>query len=100
MKALMTVLSSIPYAVLMIAFGIGIWVTAGGRRAQLITAAVLIGEVELASVSLTRYLRFSVAAQPLWSSAEARSTAVLLPQVSPPTHAALYYLERFLALIV
>jgi hypothetical protein len=25
---------------------------------------------------------------------------MLLPQVSPPTHAALYYLERFLALMV
>jgi hypothetical protein len=25
---------------------------------------------------------------------------LLLPQVSPPTHAALYYLERFLALMV
>jgi hypothetical protein len=41
----MTTLSGIPYAVLMIAFGIGIWITAGGRRAQRITAAVLIGEV-------------------------------------------------------
>jgi hypothetical protein len=44
-RAFMTVLSGIPYAVLMIAFGIGIWITAGGRRAQRITAAVLIGEV-------------------------------------------------------
>jgi acetyl esterase/lipase len=25
---------------------------------------------------------------------------ILLPQVAPPTHAALYYLERFLALMV
>ena len=41
----MTVLSGIPYAVLMIAFGMGIWITAGERRAQRITAAVLIGEV-------------------------------------------------------
>ena len=41
----MTLLSAIPYAVLMIAFGMGIWITAGGRRAQRITAAVLIGEV-------------------------------------------------------
>jgi hypothetical protein len=44
-QALMTVLSGIPYFVLMIAFGLGIWITAGGRRAQRITAAVLIGEV-------------------------------------------------------
>jgi hypothetical protein len=44
-RAFMTVLSGIPYAVLMIAFGMGIWITAGGRRAQRITAAVLIGEV-------------------------------------------------------
>ena len=44
-RAFMTVLSGIPYAVLMIAFGIGIWITADGRRAQRITAAVLIGEV-------------------------------------------------------
>jgi len=46
----MTVLSGIPYAVLMIAFGMGIWLTAGGRRAQRITAAVLIGEVVWGSV--------------------------------------------------
>jgi Protein of unknown function (DUF998) len=44
-RAFMTVLSGIPYAVLMIAFGLGIWITAGGRRTQRITAAVLIGEV-------------------------------------------------------
>ena len=44
-RAFMTVLSGIPYTVLMIAFGMGIWITAGGRRAQRITAAVLIGEV-------------------------------------------------------
>jgi hypothetical protein len=41
----MTALSGIPYAVLMIAFGMGIWITASGRRAQRITAAVLLGEV-------------------------------------------------------
>ena len=44
-RAFMTMLSGIPYAVLMIAFGMGIWITAGRRRAQRITAAVLIGEV-------------------------------------------------------
>jgi hypothetical protein len=44
-RVFMTVLSGIPYAVLMIAFGLGIWITAGGRRAQRVTAAVLIGEV-------------------------------------------------------
>ncbi|HEX6288767.1 MAG TPA: DUF998 domain-containing protein [Herpetosiphonaceae bacterium] len=44
-RAFMTVLSGIPYFVLMIAFGIGIWITAGGRRTQRITAALLIGEV-------------------------------------------------------
>jgi len=49
-RALMTVLSGIPYAVLMIAFGMGIWITAGARRAQRITAAVLTGEVVWAIV--------------------------------------------------
>jgi hypothetical protein len=44
-SAFMTLMSGIPYAVLMIAFGIGIWLTASGRRAQRITAAVLICEV-------------------------------------------------------
>jgi hypothetical protein len=44
-RAFMTVLSGIPYAMLMITFGVGIWITAGGRRAQRITAAVLISEV-------------------------------------------------------
>ena len=42
---LMLVLSGIPYTVLMLAFGVGIWLTAGGRRARRITAALLIGEV-------------------------------------------------------
>jgi hypothetical protein len=41
----MLVLSLISYVVLMIAFGLGIWRAAGGRRAQRITAAMLIGEV-------------------------------------------------------
>lgn len=44
-QAFMTVFSGIPYFVLMIAFGLGIWLTAGGRRAQRITAALLLGEV-------------------------------------------------------
>lgn len=44
-QTLMMLLSGIPYAVLMIAFGLGIWITSGGRRAQRITAALLIGEV-------------------------------------------------------
>lgn len=44
-RGLMTVLSGIPYAALMIAFGVGIWIVTGGRRAGRITAAVLIGEV-------------------------------------------------------
>ena len=44
-RTFMLVLSGIPYAVLMSAFGLGIWITAGGRRAQRITAAVVIGEV-------------------------------------------------------
>jgi hypothetical protein len=43
-KAFMTVLSGVPYVVLMIAFGVGVWITAGGGRAQRITAALLIGE--------------------------------------------------------
>jgi len=49
-RAFMTVLSGIPYAVLMITFGMGIWITDDGRRAQRITAAVLIGEVVWAFV--------------------------------------------------
>jgi hypothetical protein len=49
-RAFMTVLSGIPYFVLMIAFGFGIWITAGGRRTQRITAAALIGEVVWAFV--------------------------------------------------
>ena len=41
----MMVFSGIPYLVLMIPFGVGIWLTAGGRRAQRITAALVLGEV-------------------------------------------------------
>ena len=44
-RTFMLVLSLISYVVLMIAFRLGIWRAAGGRRAQPITAAVLIGEV-------------------------------------------------------
>jgi hypothetical protein len=43
-RAFMTVLSGIPYTGLMLAFGVGIWTAAGGRRAGRITGAVLIGE--------------------------------------------------------
>ena len=41
----MMLFSGIPYLVLMIPFGVGIWLTAGGRRAQRITAALVLGEV-------------------------------------------------------
>lgn len=44
-QTFMMTLSFVPYVVLMIAFGIGVWITAAGRRAQRITAAVLICEV-------------------------------------------------------
>jgi hypothetical protein len=44
-RTFMMVFSGIPYLVLMIPFGVGIWLTAGGRRAQRITAALLLGEV-------------------------------------------------------
>ena len=43
-RAFMTVVSGIPYAALMIGFGAGIWMVAGGRRAGHITAALVIGE--------------------------------------------------------
>lgn len=43
-RTFMMVFSDIPYLVLMILFGMGIWITAGGRRAQRITAAVLLAE--------------------------------------------------------
>lgn len=38
------VLSGIPFTVLMVAFGVGIWKTAGDRRVQRITGALLIAE--------------------------------------------------------
>ena len=44
-RTFMMVFSGIPYLVLMIPFGVGIWLTAGGRRAQRITAALVLGEV-------------------------------------------------------
>jgi len=44
-RTFMLVLSGVPYVVLMIAFGVGIWKAAGERRAQRITAALVIGEV-------------------------------------------------------
>jgi hypothetical protein len=37
-RIFMTVLSGIPYAVLLIAFGMGIWITADGRRAEPVQA--------------------------------------------------------------
>jgi hypothetical protein len=40
----MAVVSGVPYAVLLSAFGVGVWITARGRRTQRITAALLIGE--------------------------------------------------------
>lgn len=44
-RLFMTVFSAIPYFVLMTAFGVGIWVTAGRSRAQRVTAALVVGEV-------------------------------------------------------
>lgn len=44
-QTFMIMLSGIPYAVLMSAFGLGICAASAGRRAQRITAALLIGEV-------------------------------------------------------
>lgn len=44
-KTFMAAFSGIPYLVLMLAFGVGIWLTAGGRRAQRVTAALVLGEV-------------------------------------------------------
>src|SRR6478609_2029118 len=43
-RTFMLVLSGIPYGVLMTAFGVGIWRTAGGRQPQRITAALVLGE--------------------------------------------------------
>jgi hypothetical protein len=44
-KTFMLIFSGIPYLVLMLAFGVGIWVTAGESRAGRITAALVLGEV-------------------------------------------------------
>src|SRR6266496_2433293 len=41
-KTFMLVLSLIPYVVLMIAFGLGVWRAAGGRRAGRVTGALLV----------------------------------------------------------
>jgi hypothetical protein len=41
-RAFMTVLSLLPYVVLMIAFGLGVWRAAGGRRAGRVTGALLV----------------------------------------------------------
>lgn len=43
-RAFMTVVSGIPYVVLMSAFGVGIWMAVGKRRAGRLTAALVIGE--------------------------------------------------------
>lgn len=43
-RTFMLVLSAIPYAALMTTFGVGLWRTAGGRQAQRITAALVLGE--------------------------------------------------------
>lgn len=43
-RAFMLVASGIPYAVLLIAFGVGVWKAAGARRAGRIAAAVIIAE--------------------------------------------------------
>jgi hypothetical protein len=42
-RTFMLVLSLIPYVVLMIAFGLGVWRAAGGRRVGRITGALLVG---------------------------------------------------------
>lgn len=49
-RVFMMVLSGIPYAVLMTAFGVGFWRAAGGRRAGRIAAALLVGETGWGSV--------------------------------------------------
>lgn len=43
--ARLMLLSGVPYAALMIAFGAGMWATAGDRRAQRVTAGLVMGEV-------------------------------------------------------
>jgi hypothetical protein len=43
-RMLMLMLSSVPYTVLLIAFGVGVWVAAGRTLAGRITGAVLVGE--------------------------------------------------------
>jgi Protein of unknown function (DUF998) len=43
-RIFMTVLSGIPYTVLLIAFGVGIWRVAGGSRAGRVTGAVVVAE--------------------------------------------------------
>jgi hypothetical protein len=43
-RVLMVILSGIPYAVLMTAFGVGVWQAAGGKHAGRMTAALIVGE--------------------------------------------------------
>lgn len=44
-RLFMTLVSGVPYAVLMTAFGVGIWATSGANRAQRVTGAVIVAEV-------------------------------------------------------
>jgi len=43
-RTFMTLVSGIPYVGLMAAFGVGVWLTAGKRRAGRLAAALLVGE--------------------------------------------------------
>jgi hypothetical protein len=49
-RPLLLVLNGIPYGVLVVAFGVGVWASAGRRRAGLITGALLVGYAVIGAV--------------------------------------------------
>lgn len=49
-RPLLLVLNGIPYSVLVTAFGVGVWATAGRRRAGRITGAMLVGYAVIGAV--------------------------------------------------
>jgi Protein of unknown function (DUF998) len=49
-RPLLLVLNGIPYGVLVVAFGVGVWATAGRRRAGRITGALLVGYAVIGAV--------------------------------------------------
>jgi hypothetical protein len=49
-RPLLLVLNGIPYSVLVTAFGVGVWATAGRRRAGRITGALLVGYAVIGAV--------------------------------------------------